>query len=95
MPPSSTRIKERLDQHLVRLGLAPSREQAKRLIIAGEVQIGTHIWDKPSAIVPSEATATVKEKPKFVGVREVASVGAKMSRRAPVSGVEIRSIDGA
>ena len=36
-----------------------------------------------------------EEKPKFAGVREVASVGAKMSRRAPVSGVEIRSIDGA
>ena len=67
MPPASTRSKERLDQHLVRVGLAPSREQAKRLIIAGEVQIGTHIWDKPSSMVPVDATVTVKEKPKFVG----------------------------
>ena len=67
MPSPSTRRKERLDQHLVRVGLAPSREQAKRLIIAGEVQIGSHTWDKPSAIVPSDATVTVKEKPKFVG----------------------------
>lgn len=67
MPPASPRSKERLDQHLVRIGLAPSREQAKRLIIAGEVQIGTQVWDKPSAMVPSEAVVTVKEKPKFVG----------------------------
>lgn len=59
--------KERLDQALLRLGLAESREQAKRLILAGEVRVGTEVWDKPSAIAPSDRTITVKEKPRFVG----------------------------
>lgn len=66
MAPASPRSKERLDQHLVRAGLATSLEQAKRLIIAGEVQIGTEVWDKAGAIVPAEAVITLKEKPKFV-----------------------------
>ena len=31
--------RERLDLAMVRLGLAPSREQAKRLILAGDVKV--------------------------------------------------------
>lgn len=64
MPP---RTKERLDQCLVRLGYAASREQAKRLILAGEVKVGTTVWDKPSSVVPPDATVTIKAKPRYVG----------------------------
>ncbi len=69
MPPPepSTHRRERLDQFLVRTGHASSREQAKCLILAGEVKVGTEVWDKPSGAVPAGAEVTVKEKPRFVG----------------------------
>ncbi len=66
MPAAPSPKKERLDQHLVRHGLADSREQAKRLILAGEVMVGTTVWDKPSMAVPMGTLATVKAKPKYV-----------------------------
>lgn len=65
VPPAAPN-KERLDLALVRLGLADSREQAKRLILAGEVKVGTEIWDKPSAVPPHGGEISVKERPRFV-----------------------------
>ncbi|MFT4638374.1 MAG: 23S rRNA (cytidine1920-2'-O)/16S rRNA (cytidine1409-2'-O)-methyltransferase [Verrucomicrobiales bacterium] len=65
--PSASRTKERLDQHLVRVGLAESRERAKRLILAGEVRVGTEVLDKPSTMVLADAEVSVKERPKYVG----------------------------
>ena len=59
--------KQRLDQYLVAHQLADTREQAKRLILAGEVLVGTEVWDKPSASVPADREIRVKEKPRFVG----------------------------
>lgn len=59
--------KERVDALLVARGLCDSREQAKRLILAGEVLQGTHAVAKPSTKVDSEAELTVKQKPKYVG----------------------------
>ncbi len=62
-----TAKKQRLDHYLVEHQLAESREQAKRLILAGEVMVGTEIWDKPSSRVPADRKIRVKEKPRFVG----------------------------
>ncbi len=59
--------KERADALLVSRGLCDSREQAKRLILAGEVLLGTHIVAKPSQKVDTEAELKVKTKPKYVG----------------------------
>ena len=59
--------KARLDQKLVELGLAESREIAKRLILAGEVSVGGHVVDKPAAPVKPDADIAVKERPKYVG----------------------------
>lgn len=59
--------KERADALLVSRGLCESREQAKRLILAGEVLCGTTVVSKPSTKVDSEAELTVKQRPKFVG----------------------------
>ena len=42
----------RADVRLVELGLAPSREKARTLIMAGEVFIDTLRIDKPGAAVP-------------------------------------------
>lgn len=58
--------KERADALLVSRGLCDSREQAKRLILAGEVMCGTSIVSKPSSKLPEDADLMVKEKPKFV-----------------------------
>ncbi len=59
--------KERVDALLVTRGLCESREQAKRLIMAGEVMHGTEVVTKPSSKVKVDAPLTVKERPKYVG----------------------------
>jgi 23S rRNA (cytidine1920-2'-O)/16S rRNA (cytidine1409-2'-O)-methyltransferase len=58
---------ERVDVLLVEKGLCESREQAKRLILAGEVRIGDRVIDKPGQKLADDAALEVREKPKFVG----------------------------
>jgi 23S rRNA (cytidine1920-2'-O)/16S rRNA (cytidine1409-2'-O)-methyltransferase len=58
--------KERLDFLLVHQGLCPSREQAKRLILAGEVLVNDRCVDKPGALVAKDVALRVKTPPKFV-----------------------------
>lgn len=52
---------------LVARGLCETREQAKRLVLAGEVRTVDRIIDKPSAKVPDDAPLEVKEKLRYVG----------------------------
>lgn len=58
--------KTRLDQRLVQLGLTPSREQARRLIMAGEVLVDGQMVDRPAANVSDEVAIVLKVKPRFV-----------------------------
>lgn len=58
---------ERADTLLAARGLCDSREQAKRLILAGEVRWGDRVIDKPGAQLPVEAALEIKERPRFVG----------------------------
>ncbi len=58
---------ERADALLLRRGLCDSREQAKRLIMAGEVLCGTERVAKPGTRLPVEADLTVCRRPKYVG----------------------------
>ena len=58
--------KQRLDLLLVERGLCPSRQQAQRLIRAGEVKIGQQIIDKPGTSVATDAEIALKKKPPFV-----------------------------
>jgi 23S rRNA (cytidine1920-2'-O)/16S rRNA (cytidine1409-2'-O)-methyltransferase len=58
--------KQRLDQHLVALGLTESREQARRLIMAGEVRVDGQLADKPATLVAPEAQIEIKQRPRFV-----------------------------
>jgi 23S rRNA (cytidine1920-2'-O)/16S rRNA (cytidine1409-2'-O)-methyltransferase len=58
---------ERADALLVSRSLCDSREQAKRLILAGEVRSGDRIIDKPSAKLALDAPLDIKERPRFVG----------------------------
>lgn len=59
--------RERADTLLVDRGLCESREQAKRLIMAGEVRCGTEAVAKPSTKLPVDCELSVRERPKYVG----------------------------
>jgi len=59
--------KLRLDQLLVGRGLFPSREQARRAILAGEVSVATRVLDKPSQLLDEQTAVTVKPTRKYVG----------------------------
>jgi 23S rRNA (cytidine1920-2'-O)/16S rRNA (cytidine1409-2'-O)-methyltransferase len=52
--------KERLDVLLVNRGLAPSREKAKAMIMAGSVFVGNEREDKPGATFDVEADIEIK-----------------------------------
>lgn len=58
---------ERADALLVSRGLCDSREQAKRLILAGEARSGDRVIDKPSVKLAIDAPLEIKKKPRFVG----------------------------
>ncbi|MEK7371721.1 MAG: TlyA family RNA methyltransferase [candidate division NC10 bacterium] len=58
--------RERLDNALVRRGLAASREKATRLILAGAVRVDGRRVDKAGAVVTAAATLEVAAKPRFV-----------------------------
>jgi 23S rRNA (cytidine1920-2'-O)/16S rRNA (cytidine1409-2'-O)-methyltransferase len=55
--------KERLDIALVRRGLAPGRERARALIMAGQVYVGDRLVDKPGMLVPLDAECRLAEVP--------------------------------
>jgi 23S rRNA (cytidine1920-2'-O)/16S rRNA (cytidine1409-2'-O)-methyltransferase len=57
---------ERLDVEVTRRGLAPSREKARGMIMAGEVLVNGQVADKPGMRIPIAADITVKAKPRFV-----------------------------
>ena len=59
--------KLRLDQLLVGRGFFPSREQARRAIMAGEVSIATRVADKPSELLDEQTAIAVKPTRKYVG----------------------------
>jgi 23S rRNA (cytidine1920-2'-O)/16S rRNA (cytidine1409-2'-O)-methyltransferase len=56
----------RLDQALLQRGLCHSREQAKRLILAGHVLVNDQPGLKPGTLIPEDAILRVKELPKYV-----------------------------
>ena len=55
--------KERLDVALVRRGLAPSRERARALIMAGQVYVGERMVDKPGTLISLDAACRLAETP--------------------------------
>ena len=60
------RRKERLDVLLVELDLCSSRQQAQRLIQAGEVLVNDVVVDKPGMDVECLAVIKVKQRSRFV-----------------------------
>lgn len=58
--------KLRLDELLVARGLAPTRAQAKALIMSGRVRRGTERLDKPGREFSEDIELTVEAPPRFV-----------------------------
>jgi len=58
--------KQRLDIELFRRGLAPSREKARAIIMAGEVQVNGEMRDKPGTKINVDDDIIVKARPRFV-----------------------------
>jgi len=58
--------KIRLDVALHARGLCDSREQARRLVLAGEVTINGQPASKPGSAVKDDDVLTIREKPRYV-----------------------------
>lgn len=58
--------KIRLDELLVARGLAPTRAQAKALIMTGRVRHGTDRLDKPGKDYPDDFELSIDQPPRFV-----------------------------
>jgi 23S rRNA (cytidine1920-2'-O)/16S rRNA (cytidine1409-2'-O)-methyltransferase len=58
--------KQRLDALLVHLELCTSRQQAQRLIRAGEVTVNQQLIDKPGTEVDTLATIKIKARPPYI-----------------------------
>ncbi|MGK7926187.1 MAG: TlyA family RNA methyltransferase [Spirulina sp.] len=59
-------VKQRLDVLLVERHLSESRQQAQRLIRAGEVKVNDRLIDKPGTEVNVEAIVQIAKKPPYV-----------------------------
>ncbi len=60
------REKERLDILVFERGLAPSREKARGMIMAGEVLVNGDPVDKPGTRIETASEVTIKTRPRFV-----------------------------
>ena len=58
--------KERIDLLLMQMGLAESRSQAQRLVMAGQVRVDGNVVMKPADKVLPEAVIELEQGPKFV-----------------------------
>jgi 23S rRNA (cytidine1920-2'-O)/16S rRNA (cytidine1409-2'-O)-methyltransferase len=59
-------LKYRLDVLLSERGLAESRSQAQRLVMAGQVRVEGQVVLKPATMVPGDANITVDQGPPYV-----------------------------
>ncbi|MCP9454826.1 MAG: TlyA family RNA methyltransferase [Nitrospira sp.] len=84
-----TRVsKQRLDQVMVSLGLAESRERAVRMILAGEVKVDGVVVDKPAkAISPAASIVLASNSPRFVS-----RGGEKLAAALDVGGIDPRGL---
>jgi len=78
--------KIRLDQVLVERALYPSREQAQRAVMAGEVRIGEQVAQKPSLLVDPNAMIATAAAPRFVG-----RGGLKLEGALDFFGIDVRN----
>jgi 23S rRNA (cytidine1920-2'-O)/16S rRNA (cytidine1409-2'-O)-methyltransferase len=80
--------KDRLDQRLVAQGLAPSREAAARLILAGAVTVNGAMIDKPAKAVSAESAIVVVTH----GSRFVSRGGDKLAAALDACSIDPRGL---
>jgi 23S rRNA (cytidine1920-2'-O)/16S rRNA (cytidine1409-2'-O)-methyltransferase len=76
---------DRLDHALVQRGLCPSREKAKRLVLAGQVRVNGQVAHKASEAVDAGAVVAVEAPEKYVS-----RGGLKLERALEVFALEVR-----
>jgi 23S rRNA (cytidine1920-2'-O)/16S rRNA (cytidine1409-2'-O)-methyltransferase len=76
--------KRRLDVLLVERGLVESREQARRLILAGMVTVAGQVADKAGMLVPAEVEAAVQATMPYVS-----RGGLKLEHALSVFGIDV------
>ena len=77
----------RRDPALVARGFFPSREQAQRAIMAGEIRVGDALIDKASAKIGPDAAITVESSPAYVGRGGLKLEGALRDFSITVAGI--------
>lgn len=77
---------ERLDIVLVQRGLAESRQQAKRLILAGAVKVNDNSLLKPGQRISIDSDIEVKDPPKYVS-----RGGLKLEKAINTFGISIQN----
>ncbi len=85
--PASKPQKQRLDLLLVERGLAETREQARRRIMAGDVRVDGQPCDKPGKTVPAAADVQVRAPLPYVSRGGVKLAAALDAFRLDVSGL--------
>jgi len=66
MPDEKRAKKQRLDMALVERGIAASREKARALILAGDVEVDRQTETRAGAMVGPDTTITIAAPPRFV-----------------------------
>ena len=79
--------KERLDRLLVEQGLVESREQAQRLIMAGEVLVNEEVRTKAGQLIPRDATLRVRNQLPYVSRGGLKLAGALDAFQLDVTGI--------
>lgn len=95
--PTPPRAKQRLDSLLVERGLAESREQARRLIMAGDVLVDEQISDKPGRSVAVDVALRVRAPLPYVsrgGQKLAAALAAFPVSVAGISAVDVGASTG-
>ncbi|HEY5512933.1 MAG TPA: TlyA family RNA methyltransferase [Geomonas sp.] len=80
--------KDRLDKLVLERGLAPSREKAKALIMAGQVVVGDHLADKAGLLVDVTAEIRLKGEP----LPYVSRGGLKLAQGLDKFGIEVAGL---
>jgi len=85
-------MKTRLDELLVKKGLATTRSQAKALVMAGRVRLGTERLDKPGKEYPDTADISVVAPPRFVSRGGEKLAGALAAFQIDLTGARVLDV---
>jgi len=80
--------KQRLDKLMAERGLAPSREKAQALIMAGQVVVGDHVVDKAGQQVPVDAAIRIRGEV----LPYVSRGGLKLRRALEEFGIDVAGV---